>query len=151
MPPPSRNHRDPTAGDTPASAAASSLGSPAAIAAQNRCRCSRLATGGRPGDRIAGRPARAPTTDLRSSHPTPPHRRCCDDQLNPPWLPASEWWISSPATTGCPSRSRCHSAIRSGIITRSVRLDIEACQATIRREYTSRMNATYTNPAQVRT
>ena len=35
-----------------ASTAASSLASPRAIAAQNRCLCSRLATGGRPGDRI---------------------------------------------------------------------------------------------------
>jgi len=25
--------------------------------------------------------------------------------------PASEWWISSPGTGGCPSRSRCHNAL----------------------------------------
>jgi hypothetical protein len=36
IPPPSRNHRTPTAADTPASTAASSLDSPRAIAAQNR-------------------------------------------------------------------------------------------------------------------
>src|SRR5206468_2305567 len=59
IPPPSRNHRTPTGPDTPASAAAASLDSPRAIAAQNRTRCSRRPTGGRPGDRIAGRPARA--------------------------------------------------------------------------------------------
>jgi transposase InsO family protein len=57
IPPLSRNHRVPTAADTPASMPASSLGIPLAIATQNRCRCSRLATGGRPGERIAGRPA----------------------------------------------------------------------------------------------
>jgi hypothetical protein len=36
IPPPSRNHRTPTAPDTRASVAASSLDSPRAIAAQNR-------------------------------------------------------------------------------------------------------------------
>lgn len=46
----------PTAGDTLASIPASSLAAPRAIAAQNRCRCSLRARGGRPGDRIAGRP-----------------------------------------------------------------------------------------------
>src|SRR6266581_7413919 len=59
IPPPSRNHRTPTAADTPAAAAASSLERPAAIARQNRCRSARLATDGRPGDRIRGRPARS--------------------------------------------------------------------------------------------
>ena len=38
---------------------ASSLATPRAIAAQNTCRCSRRATGGRPGDRIAGLPVAA--------------------------------------------------------------------------------------------
>ncbi len=42
------NHRVPTACDTPVSTAASSLALPAAIAAQNRRRSSRPATGGRP-------------------------------------------------------------------------------------------------------
>jgi putative transposase len=59
MPPASRNHRTPTTGETPASTPAASLRAPRAIAAQNRWRCSRRPTGGRPGDRIAGRPARA--------------------------------------------------------------------------------------------
>jgi putative transposase len=59
IPPPSRNHRTPTAADTPASSADSSLDSPRAIAAQNRRRCSSLPAGGRPGERIAGRPARS--------------------------------------------------------------------------------------------
>src|SRR5712691_2896184 len=59
IPPPSRNHRTPTAADTPAAAAASSLERPAAIARQNRCRSSRRPTDGRPGDRIRDRPARS--------------------------------------------------------------------------------------------
>src|ERR1700733_15648716 len=65
MPPPSRNHRTPTTPDTPASAAASMLVAPLAIAAQNRWRCSRRPTGGRPGERIAGRPARSDTQPFR--------------------------------------------------------------------------------------
>src|SRR5712691_9430982 len=59
MPPASRNHRTPTAGDTPAPTAASSLERPAAIAAQNRRRSSRRPTEGRPGDRNLARPARS--------------------------------------------------------------------------------------------
>jgi hypothetical protein len=58
------------------------------------------------------------------------------------WLPASEWWISSLATTGRPSWSRCQIAIRNGVITRSVAFEVEACQATIRCANTSTMNAT---------
>src|SRR6266480_81922 len=59
MPPASRNHRVPTAGDTPALTAASSLECPVAIAAQNwRC-SSRRRTEGRPGERSFARPARA--------------------------------------------------------------------------------------------
>src|SRR5215207_6203561 len=71
MPPASRNQRDPTAGDTPASIPATSLEAPRAIASQNACRCSRRATGGRPGDRIGGLPVAAaaafvvPCTHLR--------------------------------------------------------------------------------------
>ena len=41
--------------------------------------------------------------------------------------------------------ARCHRAIRSGAITRSTPSRVEACEAceaTIRREYTSTMNAT---------
>src|SRR5512132_4435378 len=59
MPPLSRNQRTPTAGDTPALTPASSLEDPRPTAFQNRCRCSSRPTGGRPGDRIGGRPARS--------------------------------------------------------------------------------------------
>src|SRR3954469_7089596 len=59
MPPAFRNHRAPTAWGTPAEAAASSLDTPAAIAAQNSLRSSRPATGGRPGDGKGMRPDRA--------------------------------------------------------------------------------------------
>ena len=59
MPPAPRNHRAPTAGDTPAPTAASSLEHPTAIAAQNRWRSSRRAAVGRPGDRNALRPDRS--------------------------------------------------------------------------------------------
>jgi hypothetical protein len=38
---------------------ASSLDNPRPTAFQNRCLCSRRPTGGRPGDRIGGRPARS--------------------------------------------------------------------------------------------
>src|ERR1700731_2809555 len=53
MPPALRNHRTPTAGETPASTAASSLERPEAIAVQNCLQFSRCASGGRPGDRKA--------------------------------------------------------------------------------------------------
>ena len=46
----------PTAGETPASAAASSLVSPLETAIQNTCRCSRRHTGGLPGEYSGGRP-----------------------------------------------------------------------------------------------
>src|SRR5215210_7115414 len=59
MPPAFRNHLVPTAGDTPASTAASSLERPAAINTQNWCRSSRRATEGRPGDGNAPRPDRS--------------------------------------------------------------------------------------------
>src|SRR5438445_3785013 len=59
MPPASRNHRVPTAGDTPALTAASSLECPVAIAAQNRRCSSRRRTEGRPGERSFARPARS--------------------------------------------------------------------------------------------
>src|SRR5918995_1043565 len=59
MPPAFRNHLVPTGCDTPASAAASSLLIPAAIANQNRLRSSRPATGGRPGDGNGARPDRS--------------------------------------------------------------------------------------------
>jgi hypothetical protein len=60
MPSASRNQRVPTGGDTPATTAASSLESPNAIVSQNRYRCSRRATGGRPGERIGERRADQP-------------------------------------------------------------------------------------------
>src|SRR4051812_21626642 len=59
MPPALRNQRAPTAGDTPAPTAASSLEHPAAMAAQNRWRSSRRATEGRPGEGKAPRPAQS--------------------------------------------------------------------------------------------
>jgi len=59
IPPHSRNHLVPTACDTPASWAASSLEHPAAIACQNHRRSDRCSTGGRPGDRIFARPAKS--------------------------------------------------------------------------------------------
>ena len=74
IPPASRNQRDPTAGATPAVTPASSLESPGVTASQNRCRCSRLATGGRPGDRIAGLPVRAVAHPGGRPIATPPHR-----------------------------------------------------------------------------
>ena len=58
MPPAFRNHLVPTGCDTPASTAASALVNPVAIAAQNRLRSSRPATGGLPGDRNGARPDR---------------------------------------------------------------------------------------------
>src|SRR5215211_7498034 len=54
-PPACRNHRTPTADDTPISSAASSELTPRAIAAQNRTRSCRHATVGRPGDGICPR------------------------------------------------------------------------------------------------
>jgi putative transposase len=58
MPPAFRNNLVPTAGDTPAWTAASSLAIPAAIPAQNRRRSSRPATTGRPGENNGARPDR---------------------------------------------------------------------------------------------
>lgn len=57
-PPACRNHLVPTACDTPATAAASSLDTPPAIASQNRTRSSRRPADGRPGDHIWPRIAR---------------------------------------------------------------------------------------------
>src|SRR4051794_23893306 len=89
MPPASRNHRVPTAGDTPARHAASSLARPAAIAVQNRRRSSRRATPGRPGEHKIPRPARSERR-FRVLIATP-SSRCCDDRLNPPaYVPIAE-------------------------------------------------------------
>ena len=54
-----RNHLEPTGGDTPASRAASSLERPVAIAAQNRTSSSRRAESGRPGECNLLRPDRS--------------------------------------------------------------------------------------------
>lgn len=45
-------------------------------------------------------PRRRRTPTLRSSHAPPPRSRCCNDQLNPPWLPASLWCTSSTSAPG---------------------------------------------------
>src|SRR3954467_5451848 len=59
IPPACLNHRVPTACDTPAAIAASSLAIPAAIAIQNRRRSSRPVAGGRPGENGGARPDRS--------------------------------------------------------------------------------------------
>ena len=74
IPPPSRNQRPPTGGDTPQDTAASSLDSPRAIAFQNRCGSARPAPRGRPGERIAGRPARSDRLRFRFSIAAPHHQ-----------------------------------------------------------------------------
>jgi hypothetical protein len=56
IPPPSRNHRTPTASDTPANLAASTVVIPSPTANQNTTRSSRRPADGRPGERITGRP-----------------------------------------------------------------------------------------------
>src|SRR5258708_21328957 len=81
MPPALRNHRTPTAGDTPASTLASSLERPEAIAAQNCLQFSRCASGGRPGDRKAACTHRSGRLYLFIATSLP---KCCDDRLNPP-------------------------------------------------------------------
>src|SRR5258707_1789998 len=86
MPPAFRNHRTPTAGDTPASTLASSLERPEAIAAQNCLQFSRCASGGRPGDRKAACTHRSGRLYLFIATSLP---KCCDDRLNPPWIARS--------------------------------------------------------------
>ena len=54
--------------------AASSLDSPRAIAFQNRCCSARPVAGGRPGERIAGRPARSDLLRFRLCIAAPHHR-----------------------------------------------------------------------------
>ena len=89
-----------------------------AIAAQNRCRCSRRATGGRPGDRIPGRPVaaaahpgRRPTAHLQievlrrpvesKQYTSAPFARFCTENGSAP-APAGP---GSVTTTPPPSRS----------------------------------------------
>jgi len=79
MPPAFRNNLVPTACDTPALSAASSLLNPVAIARQNLSRSSRPATDGRPGDRSGARVDRLFRTFIATSKAW-----CCDDRLNPP-------------------------------------------------------------------
>src|SRR4051794_4636438 len=91
MPPALRNQRAPTAGDTPAPTAASSVEHPAAIAAQNSWRSSRRATEGRPGDGNAPRPDRSErrfrTVIATSSHKV----------LRRPLEPGGDRFYGSPA------------------------------------------------------
>src|SRR4029453_8469938 len=67
MPPCSRNHLVPTACDTPAICAASSLEHPPPIASQNGRRSARCKTGGRPGDLIFARPDRTFLVSIATS------------------------------------------------------------------------------------
>src|SRR6267142_1643175 len=99
MPPALRNHRTPTAGDTPASTLASSLERPEAIAAQNCLQFSRCASGGRPGDRKAACTHRSGRLYLFIATSLP---KCCDDRLNPPWIARSS--RATTASTGETSR-----------------------------------------------
>lgn len=73
--------------------------------------------------------------------------RCCDDRLNPPWLPASEW---------CTSPSRCsparvQSAISSASSGSAVGIDEVVRQPTMRLLNTSQTNAVKPIPDQVGT
>ena len=68
MPPCSRNHRVPTAGDTPAVLAASSLEQPKAIAFQNGRPTDRCKTGGRPGYLNLARHSHPPLVIIANSN-----------------------------------------------------------------------------------
>src|ERR1700682_4674101 len=85
MPPAFRNHRTPTAGDTPASTLASSLEHPEAIALQNGLQFSRRASRGRPGGRKAACTHRSGPLYLFIATSFLP--KCCDDRLNPASTP----------------------------------------------------------------
>jgi hypothetical protein len=98
MPPAFRNNRAPTGADMPAAKAASSLVIPFAMPDQNRWSSVRPASGGRPGDGNGARPDRC---DRRICMPTAfPCFRCCDDRLNPPWLPWTPFCLSSGNSRG---------------------------------------------------
>src|SRR6185436_17481257 len=89
-PPAFLNHRVPTACDTPAATAASSLAIPAAIATQNRRRSSRPVAGGRPGENRGARPDRSDRR-FRSGIATSSMgvlRRPLESALHPPSLAA---------------------------------------------------------------
>jgi hypothetical protein len=81
MPPAFLNSLVPTACDIPAWSAASSLATPAAIAAQNRRCSSRATTTGRPGENNGARPDRSERR-LRLVIATLP-LKCCDDHVSP--------------------------------------------------------------------
>jgi len=136
MPPAFLNHRVPTACGTPASTAAASLALPAAIAAQNRHRSSRPATGGRPGETMP----RAQIDPNAVSEPTsqPPPEGCCDDRLNPPCTPRSLWCTRPPWRTG----RRSHSACSSASSTKSARAERDTRHPTMRRAKASMTKAT---------
>ena len=68
--------------------------------------------------------------------------RCCDDRLNPPWLPASLWCTSPVAVNSTFVRRRVNRACSSAEITNGVVLDVVTRQPRIRRENTSVMNET---------
>ncbi len=87
IPPELRNHRIPTGAASPASTAASSLDSPFATARQNRLDCHV--------DRQVAFPKNlnCPGSNVRTLvylflSSTPPLTRCCEEPLDPPWMPA---------------------------------------------------------------
>jgi hypothetical protein len=69
--------------------------------------------------------------------------RCCDDQLNPPWQPRSEWKI----TPG--SGSRAARALVRASLTSSVRMWSAIANPTSRRLAMSITVAKYSHPSQV--
>src|SRR5690606_14163371 len=72
---------------------------------------------------------------------------CCDDQLNPPCVPRSLWCTSRSWRASSRSQIACSKASRA----RSLFSELDTRQPTIRREYTSITNATYTKPRHVAT
>jgi hypothetical protein len=77
--------------------------------------------------------------------------RCCDDRLNPPCDPASEWCTSPVEVNRLLWRRRVKRACSRAERTRAVVLDVETRQPKIRLENTSVTKLTYTNPARVHT
>jgi hypothetical protein len=72
--------------------------------------------------------------------------RCCEHRLNPPWAPASLWWIRP--STDSPLRLRIHKAISRASSGSSVGIVAAVRQPTIRRENTSETNAVNRIPDQ---
>src|SRR3954452_9104158 len=119
IPPALRNQRAPTAGDTPAPTAASSLEHPAAIAAQNRWRSSRRATEGRPSEGKAPRPDRSerrlPALIATSSlkvlrRPLEPGQYMSDafqQELTFLGIESSPAFVRAPEGNGCAERFIC--------------------------------------------